>query len=284
MQGTKSWNLVHAGYFPWAGFFRGLALTQGSLLVSIAAVFLWRRLSGAMPIPLPLPYFFSVGAVLALVLAAIRRAWFAGAVQNRLSSLSDFVFFGSTTFAVWLLIAVLWAPEIDLPGAFALALPPAVIEGLSWAELILHRRRSWARTPLRERAGDTDPVAHAKQSPTDLQAANASFVVLPDEDVLQQLVRRQTPEGEEEIHGWFRARFAAGERSTSIHVAFCPPLSCKPELVLEQVAGPEARLKLARLMTYGARLELKLTTPAATVSDAMFRFIARPKASERAAS
>jgi hypothetical protein len=41
-------------------------------------------------------------------------------------------------------------------------------------------------------------------------------------------------------------------------VAFCPPFAGTPELTAVQLDGPEARIKIAQLLPYGARLDVKL--------------------------
>ncbi len=64
------------------------------------------------------------------------------------------------------------------------------------------------------------------------------------------------------MSGWLRMPFAAGQRTGSVHVAFCPPLRATPELLVEQIGGPEARVKTAQLLPYGVRLDLKLAVAA----------------------
>ena len=76
---------------------------------------------------------------------------------------------------------------------------------------------------------------------------DAEDVILP-KGVSQQLTRSQTADGVEELSGWLRIAFVAGQRTGSLHVAFCPPFVTTPELAVEQLDGPEARLKTAQLM------------------------------------
>ncbi len=67
----------------------------------------------------------------------------------------------------------------------------------------------------------------------------------------------------------------AGQRTGSLHVAFCPPFTATPELVVEQLEGPEARMKTAQLMPYGARLDLKLAAAAEEPTSVLLQFSAR---------
>jgi hypothetical protein len=71
------------------------------------------------------------------------------------------------------------------------------------------------------------------------------------------------------------ALFAAGQRTGTIHVAFCPSLRVTPELAVEQMEGPEARIKTAQLLPYGARVDLKLASPAQESTTVLLQFTAR---------
>jgi hypothetical protein len=98
---------------------------------------------------------------------------------------------------------------------------------------------------------------------------------IPSEDVTQQLMRSRTADGTEELSGWLRPAFAAGQRTGSIHVAFCPPFAGTPELAVEQIGGPEARIKTAQLLPYGVRLDLKLAATADQPTTVLLQFSAR---------
>jgi hypothetical protein len=95
----------------------------------------------------------------------------------------------------------------------------------------------------------------------------------PDRDVVQQLTRARAPDGSETLSGWLRVQLAAGQRNASVHVAFCPPFARTPKATLELLDGPEARVKTVQLLPYGARFDLKRTTPA-EVSETLLLQIA----------
>ncbi len=84
----------------------------------------------------------------------------------------------------------------------------------------------------------------------------------PSADVLQQLTLRTTAEGGQELSGWLRLSLAAGQRTGSLHVAFCPSFDAAPQVQAEAVSGPGCRIKAAQVLPYGARLDVKLDEPA----------------------
>jgi hypothetical protein len=80
----------------------------------------------------------------------------------------------------------------------------------------------------------------------------------PDtESVLQQLTRYRLGDGREAVRGILRADLAAGERSTTLYVAFCPPFERLPVVKAFVVAGPAATLKLAQVLHQGAQVEVR---------------------------
>ena len=97
----------------------------------------------------------------------------------------------------------------------------------------------------------------------------------PSEQIIQQLTRTLASDGTESLCGLLRTPIAAGQRTANVHVAFCPPLAAVPELVVEQTAGPPARIKTAQLLPYGTRLDLKLAAAAPQPATVTLRFSAR---------
>ncbi|MDZ7616574.1 MAG: hypothetical protein U1E05_06185 [Patescibacteria group bacterium] len=97
----------------------------------------------------------------------------------------------------------------------------------------------------------------------------------PAADVVQQLTRRQLPDGVEELAGWLRVSFAPGQRTENVHLAFCPPFSAAPQLTIKQLDGPAARMKTAQLLPYGVRIDLKLSAPAEEHCRVSLEFLAK---------
>ena len=79
-----------------------------------------------------------------------------------------------------------------------------------------------------------------------------------DPHITQQFTRRETAEGDDLVEGWLRAPLGPGQRTTHVHISFCPPFESIPELEFEQADGQPARVKLGQVLAYGARFEVKL--------------------------
>lgn len=79
--------------------------------------------------------------------------------------------------------------------------------------------------------------------------------------LLQQITRTRADDGTEMISGWVGVVLAAGQRSATAHVAFCPPFARVPQIEVFDDGG-EARIKLAQVLPHGARFDVKLTAPA----------------------
>ena len=67
---------------------------------------------------------------------------------------------------------------------------------------------------------------------------------------------------------------AVGQRSGSLHVAFCPSFEQEPQVEAEPVCGPDCRIKAAQVLPYGARLDVKLDEPAAQDASVLVWFFA----------
>ena len=140
-----------------------------------------------------------------------------------------------------------------------LFVPLAAEEGWAWA-WYLGRKTTRQPAPNVSRGTGSKPVVQDD---------------LPPKDVVQQLTRSQADDGTERLSGWLRMPFAAGQRTGSVHVAFCPPLKATPELLVEQIGGPEARVKTAQLLPYGVRLDLKLAVAAEEPTSVLLQFLAQ---------
>ena len=100
---------------------------------------------------------------------------------------------------------------------------------------------------------------------------------LSDEDITQQLVRSRSADGSEILSGWVRVSLAAGQRTASVHVAFCPPFARTPILTVDQIAGPPGRVKTIQLLPYGTRFDLKLPQSNEKPSSVLLQFSAQSK-------
>ena len=102
----------------------------------------------------------------------------------------------------------------------------------------------------------------------------------PAKGVTQQLTRSTTVQGGDLLCGALRLDLAAGQRTGNLHVAFCPPFADTPEITAVQVDGPEARLKIAQLLPYGVRMDVKLIAPSDEPAGVVVQFSARVAGTE----
>jgi hypothetical protein len=234
-----------------------------ALLAVAAAFVVSRRLAGALETPLG-PFQLLAAGILLAGLAQIAHA---PAQTSRLPA-------GSVLIS---LAIVAIAASLSLTGSHSVALlgfwTALVGEELwAWRGMLSARRskspllRPWVHGARRGGQGamaalPTTP-SHAPP-PTDGHLSEEFGPPEPAADVLQQLTLRTTAEGGQELSGWLRIPLAAGQRTGSLHVAFCPSFSQMPQVQAEPVAGPECRIKTAQVLPYGARLDVKLDESAA---------------------
>ncbi|MGO8691318.1 MAG: hypothetical protein ACLQLG_16980 [Thermoguttaceae bacterium] len=160
-------------------------------------------------------------------------------------------------------------------------------EGWAWGRLLLpgrrrgHRRRD-AQQTRRLRVDGPDGRSRDSGDARSMVAGMRGAAALgeeedavPAENVLQRLTLSQDADGSQRLSGWLRLRLAAGQRSGVVHVAFCPPFCRTPELSLEQLGGPPARIRTAQLLPHGVRLELKLSPATAAGGSVLLRFAAQ---------
>jgi hypothetical protein len=269
-----------------AAICRCLALVGLALLAAVALLVVARRLAGALETPLALPALAATGVLAAAVAAAVRVAWFLPPA-DRFAARFERLVMVLTSLAVAALAGGLSVPDTPVVGKFLLCTVVAAEESWAWAW------RSRKRGPSQERGqSDFSPDRPSHQggrndfSPVEIETPASrgakkgsdpflAYENAPADGVTQQLTRSRADDGSEEISGWLRTAFAAGQRTGSVHVAFCPPLAATPRLEVEPIEGPEARIKTAQLLPYGARLDLKLAAAAKQPVVVLLRFSAR---------
>ncbi len=109
-----------------------------------------------------------------------------------------------------------------------------------------------------------EPWIHDETTDTEDTLVPALEVVeLPqDENLVQQLYRLADEDGQEIIYGTVRADFVAEQRTTVVHIGFCPPLTYLPEIEAEALPGSIAKIKVVQALAHGTRLEVRLPAPA----------------------
>ncbi|MEN6559057.1 MAG: hypothetical protein ABFC54_12855 [Thermoguttaceae bacterium] len=274
-----------------AAISRGPAVAALTLLTAAAAMVFCRRLAGALQRPLEPGWLLTIGLLIASIAAAVRFGWFLTSQRDgaRAASRSDWLLMTLTSVSV-----AAWGLGICLPktaffGAFSMIVILGVEEIFSWvcflrrhhpAAQVAKKSQTIARSPQTPFFTTADAVAPIPSDPSPAydESGEAAFDN-PPSGVTQQLTRRQTADGADELSGWLRASFVAGQRTASVHVAFCPPFAAMPELEAEQVDGPEARVKTAQRWPYGARLDIKLSAAAKEPTDVLLQFLAKTESS-----
>ncbi len=248
---------------------RWSAGTSIGLLLAAAVLLGWRRLAGALHDPLELPALLVAGSLIAALAAGVRIAW------SRLPP-------ADRTVRRDRLLAVLSTVAVLILG-MALSLPGTDHQGLLVFWALLAAGEVWAWRPAAWRRSRRMPPARAagfipaRVDPPQAPSPHPAPTDVPPSTVLQQLTRSRAANGGEQIAGWLRMPFSAGQRTASVHVAFCPPFPRIPELAVQQLEGPTARIKTAQLLPHGARLDLKLSAVAEESDSVLLKFSARSK-------
>jgi hypothetical protein len=226
------------------------------IFAAAAIVVAQRATAGALRSPLaPSALLLAAAAILAAAVA-IRLGWLLPLGPCR-AGRSDLAVMVATSFTAAVLCGGLCLPpETSLPAVMVFRVLFVVEEGWAWLWFF----RKWSQADF-----------HPETQPTRLPVDEDT----PDPFVTQQITRRLNEDGVEELAGWLRLTFAAGQRTGSAHVAFCPPLAVAPQVTVEQIEGPEARIKTAQLLPYGARFDLKLAAAADEDTSVLLQFTAR---------
>lgn len=223
-------------------------------LFLLSLFLLVRRLGGAFQRPLSPPALIVTAIILAAVATTLHLLWLRSAPTS----------WKRQSASVWLclpsLALLILGASVSLPGSSTAALV------LFWG--ILLGSEATAYLCVRYLGRDTSVVPEcftaSPQPAPDLTtdttgttgpAAGSDY---PPAEVSQQLVRASDASGHESVHALLRGSFAPGQRSLSLHVAFCPPLVRTPEIHARQLEGEVVRIKVAQVMPYGARLDLRL--------------------------
>jgi len=120
-----------------------------------------------------------------------------------------------TSLAAVALTVSLWVPGTPVVWIAVVGTILAVEEVWAWWAWLQKRGQNYL---LPAKSLSTPPI-HEK---------NSSDPFFPSAEVIQQLTRSLAADGTEELTGWLRMAFAAGQRTGSVHVAFCPPCRSCP--------------------------------------------------------
>ena len=242
-----------------------------TLATLIACWLLFRRLGGAFAQPLGWAHLLTTAVILSAT-AALTRICGTLFVQSQTSNWGYWLLLGLLSVAVLLVSA-----SVSLPGSstWALIVFWLVILAEEITSFIILFRKSWPysratdiwrRASSRVQKDRVDPQECPSQKTgldeTDIVGRTAeerSVVVSPSARVLQQLTRVSEEDGSDLLFGTLRGEFSARQRSSSLHVAFCPPMDTVPELKVQQTEGVPVDIRPAQVFPYGVRLDLRIS-------------------------
>lgn len=84
---------------------------------------------------------------------------------------------------------------------------------------------------------------------------------LPPPDVSQKWTRQRLPDGSDVLSVWHRLEFLPGQTYQTVHLPFCPAFDRPPAVEAQIIEGPDGKVKVSRVWGFGARLEVRLTSP-----------------------
>jgi hypothetical protein len=207
------------------------AIVVASLIAAVttAAFLLVRRIVGAYSAELPAPQLF-VLATLALAWAvAVRELTYPSAIAP------------SIAIAVLLTLAI----ACSYPGS-------RILDWLIWPAVMLE---AVLLPAIRRRQTPSRATSAAPLAPMPISEE-------PTENILQQLTRIRLADGREAVRGELAAEFTAGERQTTLYVAFCPPFERLPHIEVNIADDSDATVKVTQFLHNGTQLEVRLPEPA----------------------
>lgn len=257
---------------PWSALLRYAVATAVAILAMVAMWFNVRRCSGGLTQPISMMPLLLVALLLAGLALAWRWLWCRSDVTG--SDVTDRRFTALIYSLGPILVLLLVAGSVSLPGTSHSALL------LLWGVLVAEEglahwclygylsgrtsRYNWLfemgvrqkHSRVSSQTARIGQVEASDQGPSDAVADFSDNGGLPA-DVWQQITRARDEDGHDIFYGRLRGDFAVGQRSMSLHVAFCPPLTRVPQLVCERIQGPDVTVQPVQVLPYGARLDIK---------------------------
>jgi hypothetical protein len=218
-----------------------------ALLAAAALLLAVRRLDGALTIPLSFGGAVLCGIALVVVAAVCRFA--AGRAAAEPGNRRDRVLRAVPTIATTAAAAALSLGGTSAAALVGLWLPIAVGESIRlWGRDVAGGAGNWRRIIAR-------PASSRR--------------------ICQQVTRFIDAAGRDVIEGTAVARFSAGQRTASVHLAFCPPFARSPEIACGAAADVAADVKLVQSLAYAARFDVKLSAVSAESLEVPVSFSAR---------
>jgi hypothetical protein len=252
-----------------------------ALLAGISAWLFARRMTGALVEPLSPMLLLATGAGAIGFAALLRFAWFSATKRARQTADRA----RSIALALPMISLVLLAGALSLPESSTWAvvgLWGMVVAGECGVWFVAYRRTRtrrdgshetesrrgswlarWTRG-RRERVRQVSSQSPERHTARDDDSCDEELLA---PDVSHKLARRRTIAGNEIVEGLWRVPFAPGERATSVHITFCPPLAAEPKVTVNQLDGPAASVKVGQVQTFGLRLDVRLSSAALQATE-----------------
>lgn len=247
-----------------------LAVVMVTGLVLASLTLISRRAAGSLAIPLPAAALAATGVVAAVAAAASRWLAFDAESSIKLTAARRWMVFIPTVAKIAL------AAAVSLPNSSPVGLTMLWIAVTAEEVWFWRRSRRLHGLPNIERFRLPTPRSgRVREDRVEPQKPHsATTLPPPSNDVVQRLIRTRSAAGIDRIEGWLKATAQPGERTFSLHVAFCPPFERVPQFTAIQSSGPPARVRPVQLLPYGIRLEVKLSEPRGDRSAIVVEFSA----------
>jgi hypothetical protein len=273
----------------WNRLTRMTVQTGVLLSAAVAIVMVWRRWAGVWVHPLPTTTLLGLGLLLlALSAAGLLGGGASRTAKPRIPTRARFVWQVMASLAIG---SLAWA--VSAPGT-----PRATLGGF-WLLVIGGELLRWLGPPrvfLPVCHSATTPFAASPHSPgldsglaqdaesmadgcAEDELEQDTMDLLPPE-VSQRILRARGEQGCELIHGTIQCDFRGGQRQQNVHLAFCPPLATIPDLSADQLAGPPVQIRPTLVESFGAVLELKLSSPSRQPERVQLQFYASERPTE----
>lgn len=234
------------------------ALGLTGLLIAVGVLFSARRMWGSLVEELP-PHTMLITAVVTTALATFSRiAWRRiRPVRQTLACGNNWTdqFVGWGTSIGLLLVAVGCCYPAYHNSDWLIWLPMLVADQF-WRQSYFDAGKPGSDLEIAEVA---DVATTPLTIPFPIATESNEEVTADSQEIVQQLYRVRSDDGQELIYGTLRADFHPGQRTAVLHVGFCPPLPYLPEIEADPLPSSSARLKVVQAMAHGARLDVRLS-------------------------
>ncbi|MDB5343303.1 MAG: hypothetical protein JWP89_1680 [Schlesneria sp.] len=270
-----------------------LAVWIWSALLVADAVLATRRLSGQFTEPLPAPLAIFSSLIVAITSLA---AW---SLYTSIPRPQTTKMLSVAPHAISLMITAIWCWALSVATSPLAAGMLFSIVLLQLGVLAASSDLAWSEGPPQV-SHPEPPSMSAMPTPATTPIAEPTFSVKSDNAFVEETeftdegagdvdegqtlwLSRRTTDETEQVEGWVRVEFAAGQREAMIHVAFCPPLPGIPEIETEDLEGSDLEIRVAAAFAFGARLSVRRSGPLDEANTDRVGFFAQARAANRAA-